>query len=97
MKKVYVQIEDDNAVVLDRFDGSERFALYIGIDEVYGGWLLETAGNPLTLSQAEDADMWYEIDTINRIIKNVNTPWEICNKKDIDYINDILCAYGISK
>lgn len=95
MKKVYVQIADDNTVFLDRFDGSERFALYIGIDEVYGGWLLETAGAPLTLNDYEDADTEHEINAINRIIESDNTPWEMCDADDIESVRSTLRGWGI--
>lgn len=29
--------------------------LYVGIEELYGGWMLETGGDPVTLNDLEDA------------------------------------------
>lgn len=97
MKKVYIQFTDDGQIILDRFDGNQRFALYIGIDQLYGSWLLETNGDPNTLvsledEQGEDCDA--RIETIRDIISDPATPWEPCDEDDESYVAEWLGIWG---
>ena len=94
MKKTYIQGE------------IERYALYVGIERVHGGWIMETGGEPNTLeymeealSDANDADEYNaieaELDEINAIIDDPTTPWEELREEDVEYIEDTLRAWGI--
>lgn len=74
--------------------------LYVGIEELYGGWMLETGGDPVTLNDLEDAihdapECEEEIEEINRVIADPRTYWEPCEEEDIEYIKDWLEAWGI--
>ena len=75
--------------------------LYVGIEPVYGEFILETGGDPITLNDLEEgsADGISEceklIETINNIIANPNTYWEPCDEEDEEYIQDNLEAWGI--
>lgn len=93
MKKTYIQYTDDGTAVPDRFDGCEKFALYIGISQVDGGWLLETGGDPASITsladvQSDDADSL--IGSIQNIISDPVTPWEECSEEDKEYIYETL-------
>lgn len=91
MKKVYLSAD----YTLSHRDGSESFALYTGIDALEGGWMLETSGDPVGLSDLENADRCDDIDKINAIIADASTPWEECSDNDAAYIADTLEAWGI--
>lgn len=73
----------------------ERFALYTGIESVYGGYLLETNGGATCLNELEDAEDAALIDQINEIIADPATPWEPLEEEDAQYIRDTLDAWGI--
>lgn len=94
MKKTYVQYTD-NTVELSRRDGSEMFALYIGVKPVYGEYILETSGNATCMNGLEEADASELIDSINAIIANPDTPWEALDANDEQYVADTLKAWGI--
>ena len=98
MKKVSIQYTDEGDIELSRFDGRQSFALYAGIAQVDGGWLLETNGYPLCLGsledeQSDDADA--RIDSVRDILSDPSTPWEECSEDDKEYIYDILRDWGI--
>lgn len=76
---------------------SERCALYVGIDQLYGGWLLETSGDPTTLNELEDADCTDEIDAITAIITTPGTYWEPTTAEDAKYISGWLRTWGIEE
>ena len=84
MKKTYFYNEDT----------SERFALYVGIDRVYGGWIKETGGDPITLNDLEEIGSEEEIEAINATIADPSTPWESLTDEDEEYVNDYLVAWG---
>ena len=97
MKKVYIQFTDDGQIILDRFDGNEKFALYIGIEQIDGNWLLQTGGNPTTLVDLEDEqdeDCDVRIEAIRDIISDPTTPWEPCDEDDESYITEWLGIWG---
>lgn len=94
MKKTYVQYTD-NTVELSRYDGSEMFALYIGVKPVYGEYILETGGGATCLNELEDAEDAALIDQIAAIISDPSTPWESLEEEDTQYISDTLDAWGI--
>lgn len=96
MKKTYVQYID-NHYVLDNYDGTERFALYVGLDNVYGGYILEAGGDPTGLNELEDNGCESEIAEINQIINDPATPWKDLTQDDADYISDTLTAWGIDQ
>lgn len=73
----------------------ERFALYTGIESVYGGYLLETNGGATCLNELEDAEDTALIDQINAVIADPTTPWEPLEEEDTQYIRDTLDAWGI--
>jgi hypothetical protein len=72
-----------------------REVLYIGIKELYGGFLLETEGDPLTLNTLEDNDEEELIKMIDSTIKDDGTPWDECDDKDTEYIKGWLVTWGI--
>lgn len=96
MKKTYVQY-NDNIYTLNNGDGVERYVLYIGLDNVYGGYILETAGDPIGLNDLEDSNGESEIASINHIINDPATPWEDLTQDDAEYISDTLAAWGIDQ
>lgn len=96
MKKTYVQY-NDNAYTLHNGDGIERDALYIGLNNVYGGYILETAGGPTGLNELEDNGCENEIAAINQTINDPATPWEDLTQDDAEYISDTLTAWGIDQ
>lgn len=83
MKKTYIENE------------IERNALYVGIPSVYGEWILETSGDPISLNELEDAGCEEEIEKINAIIASPNTAWEDLTDEDAEYIADTLKSWGI--
>lgn len=85
MKKTYITNENT----------SESSALFIGLDTIYGGWLLETNGNPTCLNELEDADCETEIASINEIIADPATPWEPLTPEDKEYIRLTLESWGM--
>lgn len=98
MKKVYVQFSDDGHIILDRFDGNQKFALYVGIEQIDGNWLLETNGDPITIVDmegAQDEECDASIESIRNIISDPTTPWEACNEEDAEYVLDTLSAWGM--
>lgn len=70
--------------------GAEGYALYAGIDAVYGGWILETGGDPTTLNELEEFEAEADIASINAIIAAPNTPWEEVDEDDLEYIQEWL-------
>lgn len=96
MKKTYVQY-NDNTYTLDNGDGSERYVLYIGLDNVYGGYILETAGDPTGLNELEDNGCETEIAALDQIINDPTTPWQELTEDDLSYIADTLTAWGIDQ
>ena len=80
------------------WNDDKEYNLYSGIDAVYGGWLLETEGEPLTLNDLEDAndDEGLElIAKINEIIADPNTSWEPLTEEDEEYVSGILEAWRL--
>lgn len=85
MKKTYISAES-----------GERCALYTDISAVYGGYILETGGDPTCLNELEQAGDETTIDAVRAIIADSSTPWEICNEADCAYISECLETWGIS-
>lgn len=83
MEKTYITINE------------ERFALYNGIESVYGGYILETNGGATCLNELEDAEDTTLIDQINAVISDPSTPWESLEEEDTQYISDTLDAWEI--
>ena len=96
MKKTYVQY-NDNHYTLDNGDGTEHFALYVGLDNVYGGYILETAGDPTCRNELEDNGCETEIAALDRIINGHTTPWQDLTEDDLSYIADTLTTWGIDQ
>ena len=87
MKKTYVEVS-----------GAEKKTLFADIAAVYGGWLCEWCGVPYCLNELEEAqneESYKEIKEIEEIISDSSTCWKECDEEDIEYINDILYAWGI--
>lgn len=98
MKKVMIQFGDNTSdIFASRRDGNEQFALYVGIPELYGGYMLETGGEPVTLNTFEDADDTQSIEAVAAIVADPSTPWEDCSAEDTKYVAEWLSAWGISK
>lgn len=91
MKKTY--ITNENA--------SETFTLYVGIDAVYGGWIMETSGDPTCLNELEesvsDGNESAEalINSIGELISDPATPWEPLSFEDKEYIRFTLESWGL--
>ena len=87
MRKTYLEYENCHWDNYRYFSGHEAFALYDGIpDVVYGGWMLQTAGDPISETDLEDAECSSELDEIKAIIASPSTPWQECDDKDREYI-----------
>lgn len=102
MKKTYISCANCGTEVASyRNDGSEAYALYVGIDAVYGGWIMETGGDPTCLNELEEAvsnginTAEAEINAINEIIANPSTSWESLNFEDQEYIRFTLKSWGL--
>lgn len=99
MKKVIV---NENTEIYE-FCGSEEcrtYTLYVGVEPVYGEWILTTEGNPVALNCLEDDGSKWEEETlakIEAIIDDPRTPWKECNESDIEYINDTLEMWGLKE
>lgn len=70
--------------------------LYVGIDNIYGEFMLETEGDPTCLNELEDAGCEELIETINNVIADPNTYWESCDDDDDQYIAEWLEIWGIA-
>lgn len=90
MKKTYLQRDEKNGVELSRFGGDPKYTLYNGIEELSGGWLLETGGDPVTVETAPELE-----EIITKIINSSRTPWEPITPEDREYIADTLAAWGL--
>lgn len=90
IKKTYIQYDCSGNAESARYDGNERYALYSGIDELTGGWLLETGGEPVTAETAPEL-----IEIIESIINDSGTPREALTAQDREYIADTLAAWGL--
>lgn len=99
MKKVIV---NENTEIYE-FCGSEEgrtYTLYVGVEPVYGEWILTTEGNPVALNDLEeDGSKWAEetIAKIEAIIGDHRTPWKECNESDTEYIDDTLEMWGLKE
>ena len=75
--------------------------LYAGVEDVYGEFVLETGGDPVTLNDLEegaaDTDCKALIETIRSVIADPDTCWEPCSKEDERYISDWLDIWGIAQ
>lgn len=59
-------------------------------------WLLETEEGRLTLTALEDSGVTDEIDFIEEIANDPETPWEDCDEDDVNYITLWLSMWGIT-
>lgn len=69
--------------------------IYIDIDELYGGWMATTAGDPTCLNMLEDAGAEEEIERIESIIDEY--PAEDVTLEDECYVDEWLKMFGIDK
>jgi hypothetical protein len=91
-----IQISDSDDP-LTRFWGQ---TLYKGIAPLYGGWLITTEGDPDTLTTLEDSDNDFARDdlrVIQHILNDPDVSWEPLEAEDVEYINDMLDAWGIEE
>lgn len=99
MKKVIV---NENTEIYE-FCGSEEgrtYTLYVGVDPVYGEWILTTEGNPVALNDLEEEGSKGSEETIAKIeaiIGDPRTPWKECEGSDIEYIDDTLEMWGLKE
>nr|DAR73173.1 MAG TPA: hypothetical protein [Caudoviricetes sp.] len=93
MKKVYVNGNGK----LDASQTGEAFALYYGIEAVYGDYILETGGNPTCLNELEDAGDEAEAlrNAIDALIDDPATPWQACDAADEAYVAQWLRIWGL--
>ena len=96
MKKTYVEFADDGKITAHALlSGKESFALYAGIDAVYGGWVLTSNGDPCTLNELENADSEEMIQSVNALLADPEI-WEPCDDEDEAYISEWLGIWGIA-
>ena len=102
MRKTYVQFinaanGENGEVESYRYgSGEERFALYSGISQLHGGWLMETSGDPITLTTLEEADNSEKIiASIDRVLSSIGTDWKALTEEDEEYVADFLAECGI--
>ena len=99
MKKVIVNENTE----INEVCGSEEgltYTLYVGVEPVYGEWILTTEGNPVALNDLEEeGSKWAEetIAKIEAIIDDPRTPWKECNVSDTEYIDDTLEMWGLKE
>lgn len=79
-------------------NSGEHFYLYTGISGLYGGWMLETGGNPDTLESLEECGGACAglMSRINAAISDPRTEWEPLTMDDLAYIAGYLEAWGIA-
>lgn len=79
-------------------NSGERFYLYTGINWLYGGWMLETGGDPDTLETLEECGGTCAglIAKVNAAISSQRTEWEPLTRDDLAYIAGYLEAWGIA-
>ena len=94
MRKTYVQFINaaNGEVESYRYgSGEERFTLY-------SGWLMETSGDPITLTTLEEADNSEKIiASIDRVLSSIGTDWKVLTEEDEEYIADFLAECGIEE
>ena len=69
--------------------------IYIDIDELYGGWMATTEGEPTCLNMLEDAGAEEEIERIESIIDEY--PAEDATLEDECYVDEWLKMFSIDK
>lgn len=69
--------------------------IYIDIDELYGGWMATTAGDPICLNMLEDAGAEEEIERIESIIDEYHA--DDTTLEDECYVDEWLKMFGIDK
>ena len=87
MKKTTIEINNTN------------YNLYIGVNEVYGEFILETEGDPTCLNELEDVgtpECEELIKKINNVIASSNTYWEDLDEEDEEHISEWLNIWGIA-
>lgn len=89
------KIETTTDLALHLTGKEEHFTLYADIANLYGGWLLETNGDPIALAALEEAADEESIAKINAILADANTPWEACSAEDEEYVSGWLANWGI--
>ena len=66
--------------------------IYIDIDELYGGWMATTEGEPICLNMLEEAGAEEEIERIESIIDEY--PAEDVTLEDGYYVDEWLRIWG---
>ena len=69
--------------------------IYIDIDELYGGWMATTEGEPTCLNMLEEAGAEEEIERIESIVDEY--PAEDITLEDEYYVDEWLEIFGINK
>ena len=69
--------------------------IYIDIDELHGGWMVTTEGEPTCLNMLEEAGAEEEIERIESIIDEY--PAEDITLEDEYYVDEWLEIFGINK
>lgn len=97
MKKTRVMLDENGHYSIYDFSGVESFNLYVGVNAVYGGYMIETSGDPITLEALEDAGDENAVADIAAILSDPATPWEACADKDFEYVAEWLDVWGNRK
>lgn len=87
MKKTYITNNET----------SERYALYVGINQLYGDWMMETSGDPDTLNTLEDNGCTALIEKITSTINDPATEWEQATEEDSEYVAEWLKIWGLAE
>lgn len=66
-----------------------------GVDEVDGGWILESEGPYLCLNELEQNDDYELIGAINAILDG-KTQWAPLTPRDAETVRDVLETWGIA-
>lgn len=102
VKKVYVMLSGSTVSIDDCCDG-QRFALYSGIPELDGGWMMETNGYPVDETALTDvydvmddsADFRAaQLSNIRDILNDPAAPWVSVDAEDIAFISGWLKEWG---
>lgn len=74
--------------------------LYNGISRIWGGWMLTTEGDPITVNDLEEAvannpAVEEEVKQLYKEIGDPHLEWEKCDEEDVTYIEGWLETWGI--
>lgn len=74
---------------------NEKSKLLNGIPELYGGWMIETEGNPITKVSLEDVDDYDTIRAIEAYLNDDSVEWYPVGEDETNTVDSWLKSWGI--